>query len=305
MKAVRIHSYGHSDQIRLEDVPRPNPGPGDVLVRVRAAGVNPVDWKIREGYLKDSLAISFPYTLGQDFSGEIEDVGPDVAGFKRGDAVFGFASGAYAEYVTVRAGTMAQKPRTIDFDASAAIPTPCLTAYELVVDVLRLTKDQVVLIHGAAGGVGAFAVQIARWKQARVVATVSAADAPEVRSLGAQEVIDYKSERFEDRVKEVDAVIDLVGGQTLARSYGVVKPGGMVVSIVSPPDQRLLADRKLRGRFFRMERDGLRLGKLADLIDRGTLQVRVKQLYPLLAAREAQDLSQTGQSHGKIVLRVG
>jgi NADPH:quinone reductase-like Zn-dependent oxidoreductase len=305
MKAVRIHSYGHSDQIRLEDVPRPAPGPGDVLVRVRSAGVNPVDWKIREGYLKDSMAVSFPFTLGQDFAGEIEECGPDVAGFHRGDSVFGFASGAYAEYVTVRAGSIAQKPRNVDFDGAAAIPTPGLTAYELVSDVLRVAKGQTVLIHGAAGGVGGFAVQLARWKEARIVATASTADAAELRQLGADEVIDYKSDRFEDRVKNVDAVMDLVGGPTLARSYDVVKPGGIVVSVVSPPDQRLLAARQLRGKFFRMERDALRLAKLADLIDRGTVKVRVRQRYPLLAAREAQDLSQNGKSHGKIVLRLG
>jgi len=305
MKAVRIHSYGHSDQIRLEDVPRPAPGTGDVLVRVRAAGVNPVDWKIREGYLKDSLAVSFPFTLGQDFAGEIEECGPDVAGFGRGDPVFGFASGAYAEYVTVRAGGVARKPESVDFETAAAIPTPGLTAYELVSDVLGLEPNHTVLINGAAGGVGAFAVQLARGKGARVVATASADDASDLRRLGADEVIDYKSERFEARVKDVDAVIDLVGGQTLARSYEVVKPGGTVVSIVSPPDQRLLAERRLRGKFFRMERDALRLGKLADLIDRGTVKVRVRQFYPLLAAREAQDLSQAGKSRGKIVLRVG
>jgi NADPH:quinone reductase-like Zn-dependent oxidoreductase len=305
MKAARIHSYGHSDQIRLEEVPRPPIGPGDVLVRVRAAGVNPVDWKIREGYLKDSLALSFPFTLGQDFAGEVEECGPDVGGFKRGDAVFGFASGAYAEYVSVRTGSLAQKPRTVDFDTAASIPTPGLTALELISDVVRLAKDQVVLIHGAAGGVGGFAVQIARWKEAKIFATASASDAAEVRQLGAHEVIDYRTERFEDRLKDVDAVVDLVGGPTLARSYGVVKPGGLVVSIVSPPDQRILTARRIRGMYFRMERDALRLGKLAELIDRGILKVRVKQLYPLLAAKEAQDLSQEGRSHGKIVLHVG
>jgi len=304
MKAVRIHSYGHADQIRVEETPRPPVGAGEVLVKVRSAGVNPVDWKIREGYLKNAMAVSFPYTLGQDFAGEVSECGPDVVGFKTGDAVFGFASGTYAEFVSVRSGSLAQKPRSIDFDTSASIPTPGLTAYQLISDTVRVEKDQLVLIHGAAGGVGAFAVQLAHWKGARVVATASFADATDLLQLGAQEVIDYKSERFEDHVKDVDAVVDLVGGDTLTRSIGVVKPGGILVSIVAAPDERLLRERQIRGRFFRMQRDALELAKLADLIDRGTLKARVKQIFPLSLAREAQELSQAGKAHGKIVLRV-
>jgi NADPH:quinone reductase-like Zn-dependent oxidoreductase len=304
MKAARIHAYGNSDQIRIEDVPRPAVGPGDVLVRVRAAGVNPVDWKIREGYLKSVLALSFPYALGQDFAGEIVECGPDVAGFKTGDAVFGFASGTYGEFVSARVGTIAQKPRTIDFNSAAAVPTPGLTAYEVINDVARLGKDQTVLIHGGAGAVGSLAVQFARMKEARVVATASQEDGPEVMQLGAHAVIDYKNERFENRVKDVDVVVDLVGGETLARSYAVVKPGGIIVSLVLPPDEKKLQERQIRGRYFRMERDGLRLGKLADLIDRGMLKVRIKHLLPLLAAKEAQDLTQSGQAHGKVVLHL-
>ncbi|HLY10368.1 MAG TPA: NADP-dependent oxidoreductase [Planctomycetota bacterium] len=302
MRAARIYAYGHSDQIRLEDAPRPAIGPGDVLVKVRAAGVNPVDWKIREGYFRDSMAVSFPFTLGQDFSGDVTECGPDVGGFKRGDSVFGFASGAYAEFVSVRAGALAQKPRSIDYQMAASIPTPGLTAYQLIIDIIRAAKDQSILIHGAAGGVGAFAVQLARWKGARVMATASSEDLPELKQLGAYEVIDYKSERFEDRVKGVDAVVDLVGGETLARSYSVVKPGGIVVSIVGPPDQHQLQLKQIRGQFYRMQRDADDLKKLADLIHRGTLKVRVKQAFPLMLAKEAQDLSQGGRSHGKIVL---
>lgn len=302
MKAVRIYAYGHSDQIRVEDIPRPSLGPGDVLVKVRAAGVNPVDWKIREGYLKDSLAVSFPFTLGQDFSGEIAECGPDVVGFKPGDAVFGFASGAYAEFVVARPGSLAQKPRSVDFPTAASIPTPGLTAYQLISDVVRVAKDQRILIHGAGGAVGSFAVQLARWKGATVIGTASGGDAPELLDLGAQEIIDYKTERFDQRVKDVDAVVDLVGGDTLARSYGVVKPGGMVVSIVSPPDQRLLGLRQLQGKFFRMQRDAAELARLADLVDRGTVKARVKQLFPLVMAKEALDLSQSGKAHGKIDL---
>lgn len=304
MKAVRIHAYGHSDQIRVEDLPRPGAAAGEVLVKVRAAGLNPVDWKVREGYLRDVLAVHFPLTLGQDIAGEIVETGPDTVGFKAGDAVFGFASGAYAEYVAVRSSWLAQKPKALDFLSAAAIPTPGLTACQLIHDVVQVQPGQRILIHGAAGGVGSIAVQLAALQGGRVIATASESDADELRQLGAAEVIDYKNQRFEAVVTDVDAVVDLVGGDTLARSTTVVKPGGHIVSIVGMPDQAELRKRQIRGTYHRMQRDALGLGKLADLIDRGQLKVRVKQVFPLTLAKEAQDLSQSGRSHGKIVLMV-
>jgi NADPH:quinone reductase-like Zn-dependent oxidoreductase len=304
MKAVRIHSYGHADQMKIEDAPRPAIRPDGALVRIRAAGVNPVDWKIREGYLKDVLRASFPLTLGQDFAGDIVEVGKDLLNFKVGDKVFGVASGTYAEYTTISGNDLVRMPLSTDHATAASLPTAGLTAYQLVFDVVKAAKDQRLLIHGGAGGVGSIAVQLARSKQARVFATASALDIPYLRSLGAVEAIDYRSERFEQKLRDVDAVIDLVGGDTLARSYQVLRSGGMVVSAVARPDDQELSKRNLRGVIFIMKRDPAQLAELAALVDAGVVKAKVSQILPLSDAPKAHDLSQKGRSKGKIVLQV-
>ena len=297
MKAIRIHAYGHSDQIHIEEAESPAVGSHDVLLRIRDAGVNPVDWKIREGVLRDFLPTTLPLTLGQDVAGEIVELGTEVFGFRVGDPVFGFASGAYAEYAAAKASEIALKPRRLDFDESAALPTAALTAWQLVMDFAKLVEGQSVLIHGAAGGVGGFAVQLARWRGARVIATASRRDADYLQSLGVERVIDYKTEEFENFVRGADAVIDLVGGDTLDRSYAVVKEGGVIVSTVGPADG-------VRARAMMMRRDGEQLARLADLVDQNILRPRVDQILPLTDAAIAQDLSQTGRTNGKIVLHV-
>lgn len=304
MKAVRIHTYGHADQMKFEETPRPAIRNDEALVRIRAAGVNPVDWKIREGYLKDVLRSSFPLTLGQDFAGDIVEVGKDVRNFKPGDKVFGFASGTYAEYATLSVRDLVRMPATTDYAAAASLPTAGLTAYQLVLGVVHAAKDQRILIHGAAGGVGSFAVQLARARDARILATASALDAPYLKTLGVDTIIDYRTERFEQRVKDVDAVIDLVGGETLARSYSVLKPGGVVVSAVAKPDEAELSKRKLRGQSFSMRRDPAELAQLAALVDAGVVKPKVSQILPLSDAPTAHELSQKGKSKGKIVLQV-
>jgi NADPH:quinone reductase-like Zn-dependent oxidoreductase len=304
MKAVRIHNYGHADQMRIEDAPRPMIRADGAIVRIRAAGVNPVDWKIREGYLKDVLRAAFPLTLGQDFAGDIVELGKDVRDFKAGDKVFGFASGTYAEYATLSGGDLVRMPASVDYAAAASLPTAGLTAIQLVFDVVKAAKDQRILIHGGAGGVGSFAVQLARSKQARVFATASALDIPYLQSLGAEQAIDYRSERFEQKLKDVDAVIDLVGGDSLARSYQVLRNGGLVVSAVAKPDDAEIAKRNLRGVIFVMKRDPAQLAELAALVDAGVVKPKVGQVLPLADARKAHDLSQKGKSKGKIVLQV-
>src|SRR5436190_6416995 len=189
MKAIRIHSYGHSDQMKLEETPRPAIRQDEALIRIRAAGVNPVDWKIREGFLKDVQRASFPLTLGQDFAGDIVEVGKDIRDFKVGDKVFGFASGAYAEYTTLSARELVRMPASTDAATAASLPTPGLTAFQLIVDVVQATPNLRILIHGAAGGVGSIAVQLARSKGALVSATASALDIPYLQSLGATQII--------------------------------------------------------------------------------------------------------------------
>jgi NADPH:quinone reductase-like Zn-dependent oxidoreductase len=304
MKAIRINSYGHADQMKLEDAPRPAIRGDEALVRIRAAGVNPVDWKIREGYLKETMRSSFPLTLGQDFAGDIVEIGKDVGDFKVGDKVFGFVPGSYAEFARLGAKDLVPMPTTTDYATAASIPTAGLTAFQLVFHVVPTAKDLRILIHGAAGGVGSFAVQLARSKEARVFATASATDAAYLKGLGVEQVIDYRSERFEEKLKDLDAVIDLVGGETLARSYQVLKKGGIITSTVAAPDNDEVQRRGLRGGFFLMKKDPSQLARLGTMVDQGVVKTKVSQVLPLADAPRAHDLSEKGKSRGKIVLQV-
>jgi NADPH:quinone reductase-like Zn-dependent oxidoreductase len=304
MKAIRIHSYGHSDQMKLEDAPRPAIKSTQALVRIRAAGVNPVDWKIREGYLKDALRASFPLTLGQDFAGDIVEAGNGIHDFKVGDKVFGFAPGSYAEFATLGAKDLVHMPTTVDYAGAAALPTAGLTAYQIIMDVIKASKDQKILIHGAAGGVGSIAVQLARTKEARIFATASGSDAEYLKSLGVERVIDYRSERFEQVFKDLDAVVDLIGGETLARSYQVLRKGGDLVSSVAVPDEGELRTRGLKGKRFLMKKDPTQLARLGTMVDQGILVVKVGQVLPLSDAPRAHELGEAGKSRGKIVLQV-
>ncbi|HEV3029772.1 MAG TPA: NADP-dependent oxidoreductase [Planctomycetota bacterium] len=304
MKAIQIHSYGNSGELKLEDVPNPSIRGNEALIRVRAAGVNPFDWKLREGYFKDWIPASFPLTLGVDFAGDIAQVGKEVSDFRVGDRVFGFASGAYSEYSTVPEKDLVHMPRTVDHDTAASLPTPGVTAYQLVLDAVRATKGLRVLVHGAAGSVGALAVQLARLQGARVFATASGRDTEYLKSLGVEQVIDYRTERFDEKLKDLDAVIDLVGGETLARSYAVLKPGGIVVSAAGTPDSAEAERRRIRAQHFVAQRDPSHLAHLARLVDQGVLKPRVGRVLPLAEARQAQDLSQKGSAGGKIVLHV-
>lgn len=306
MKAARIHSFGGSDKITIEeDVPPPKLGVGEVLVRIRDAGVNPIDWKIREGFLKEQMDTEFPMTLGQDFAGEVVEVGDQAPGFKPGDEVFGFAHGSYAELATVPANAMALKPKTVDFTTAASIPTAGLTAWQIIVDVANVRKDQKVLIHGAAGGVGSLAAQLAKWKGALVIATAAAEDAAYLREIGVDRVIDYKAEKFEERVNGVDLVVDLIGSAVLGRSYPVLKKqGSLLVSTVGQPDPNALDRIGAKGVRFVMKRDASELGQLAKLIDQGIVKPRLAEIFPLDEAKKAQDILQQGRSHGKIVLEV-
>lgn len=306
MKAVRIHSYGHSDQIRVEEnVPRPELKPNEVLIQIRDAGVNPIDWKIREGYLKERMPSSFPLTLGQDCSGEIVEVGAGVKKLKVGDEVFGFAHGSYAEFATATEDSVALKPEKVDFATAASIPTAGLAAWQLVVDIAKIQQGQSVLIHGAAGGVGSFAVQLANWKGADVFATAAAEDMAYLKQIGAKQVIDYQKEKFEDKLRDVDVILDLVGGAVLARSYSVLKKKtGLIISTVGAPDENALKKIGAKGVRFVEKRDSNELSQLASLIEQGKLQARIDEVLPLDEAKKAQDLLQKGDSHGKIVLEV-
>jgi NADPH:quinone reductase-like Zn-dependent oxidoreductase len=304
MKAIRIHEYGDAGTLRLEEVPRLSISDDQILVRVHDAGVNPVDWKIRQGYLKQVMPASFPLTIGQDFAGEVAERGKAVKRFGTGDRVFGFAQGAYAEYAAASESNVAAMPASVDFATAAALPTAGSTALQIVRDVVHARPGMTVLIHGAAGGVGSFASQIAKNFGAKVIGTASGADIEYLKSLDVDDIVDYKRERFEDKAGGVDAVVDLVGGDTLARSYAVVKRGGVLVTTVQPVDESVAKQAGIRAVQMFMKRNAADLAELAALVEKAGVQPRLAQTMSLSEARKAQELSETGRTHGKVILKV-
>ena len=305
MKAVRIHAFGGPDMLLYEDVPRPEPQANEMLVRVHAASVNPVDWKIREGFFGQS---PLPQIMGSDFSGVVEARGSDLQEFHIGEAIFGTVtdeSGSYAEYALTTVPQVARKPAEVDHVHAAALPIASLTAWQALFDKANLQAGQKVLIHATAGGVGGFAVQFANWKGAHVIGTASAQSHNFVRQLGAEEVIDYRSTKFEDLVRDVDVVFDTIGGETQERSWKVLKRGGILVSVVQPPSEQKAAAYGVRAVFLRSDHNrGDQLARIADLVVSGQVKVHVETVLPLSEARKAQELSQSGHAHGKIVLIV-
>jgi NADPH:quinone reductase-like Zn-dependent oxidoreductase len=304
MKGVCIHTFGGPDVLRLEDIAVPEPAADEMLIHVHAAGVNPVDWKIREGYFRE---MPLPVVMGRDFSGTVESLGSEVTDFQIGDEVFGDAAagrGTYAEYTIAKSAHVARKPPELDHITAAALPVAALTAWQALFDQAGLTAGQKVLIHAAAGGVGGLAVQFARQKGAHVIGTASARHAGYVRELGADEVIDYTTTRFDDLVRDVDVVFDTVGGDTQDRSWKVLRRGGILVSIVQPPPQEKSAAQGARGVFYRQQPRGDQLTRIAGLVVSGKVKLLVETILPLSEARKAQELSQGGHTQGKIVLRV-
>jgi NADPH:quinone reductase-like Zn-dependent oxidoreductase len=303
MKAVRIHEFGGPDVLKFEDIPVPNPGEGEIRIRVIAAGVNPVDWKMREGWMK----ITLPITIGLDVAGIVDALGPDVESFKPGEHAFAKASpphGGYAEYTVVRASQAAQLPKSVGFVEAAAVPTAGLTAWQALFDIAGLEKGQSVLIHGAAGGVGSFAVQFARWKGAHAIGTASSGNAQFLRSIGADEVIDYRAQSFEDAVHNADVVLDTVGGDTFERSWGVLRPGGFLVTTVAEVPDGAAKAHGVRAAHMVSQADGRELARIAALIDEGRIKPLVTTVLPLSEARRAQEMSEGRHTRGKIVLLV-
>lgn len=308
MKAIRIHNYGDGDVLRHEEAPLPEPGPEDVRIRVHAAAVNPVDWKIRQGHLASMLPHAMPLTLGWDVSGVVEQLGPEVSDLVVGDAVYSrpdiMRNGGYAEYVVVRADEVAAKPRSLSHNEAAAVPLAALTAWQGLFDHAQLAKGERVLIHAGAGGVGSFAIQLAKWAGAHVIATASAANESLVRDLGADDFVDYRSQRFEEVLSPVDVVLDTIGGETQERSLSLLTTGGRLFSVVGTPDPERLAAAGVRGGMYMVQpsRDGLR--QIGGLIDAGNVRVLIDSVFPLSEVRAAHTKSETGRAKGKIVLEV-
>ena len=306
MKAVRIHRFGAPEVIVIEDVPKPVPNDGEVVVKVEAAGVGPWDALIRRG--KSALPQALPLTLGSDFSGVIDSVGPGVERFQVGDEVFGVTAesftGACAEYARAKSSMIAPKPRTLNYGHAASVPVVSVAAWQMVFEFAELSAGQSVLIHGGAGNVGAYAVQFAKQAGAMVITTAAAGDASYIRSLGGVGVIDYRASRFEEKVKEVDAVIDTVGGEILERSYGVVKRGGVIVSSSAVHYQDKAEQHGVRVSFFLAQVTAERLQEIAELIDAGRLKTEVGEVLWLDEARRAHEMIE-GAPHrrGKIILK--
>lgn len=308
MKAVRIHSYGGVEVLSYEDAPRPEIKEDEVLIRVHAAGINPVDWKVREGYLKEMLPHRLPLILGWDVSGVIEEVGSQVTDVQVGEEVYArpdiARDGAYAEYIAVRAREVARKPQSVDHTTAAAVPLAALTAWQSLFDAAGLTAGQRVLIHAAAGGVGTFAVQLAKWRGAHVIGTASAHNAEFLREIGADEVIDYRATRFDNAVSGVDMVFDTIGGETQERSWQVMKKGSVLVSIISPPAEETARAHGVRPAYVFVQPNAAQLGELAKLIDDRLVKPVVSTILPLSEARRAHELSESGHTRGKMVLEV-
>jgi NADPH:quinone reductase-like Zn-dependent oxidoreductase len=306
MMAWCVHEFGPPEIMRFERIPVPSSGPGEVLVKVRAAGVGPWDSWIRAG--RSALPQPLPLTLGSDLSGDIQAVGPDISDLSVGDQVYGVTNprfiGAYAEYALASAAMIARKPTLLTYIEAASVPVIAVTAWQGLFEQAQLKAGQAVLIHGGAGNVGAYAVQLARHAGIRTIATAATADVAFVRKLGADTVIDFKIQRFEDEVRDVDAVLDLVGGETQKRSFRVLRRGGKLISAVSSPDQDLAKSHGVDAAFFLVNVTTRHLTEIADLIDRGSLRTRVGTVLPLAGGREAHFIleGQRPSPKGKIVL---
>lgn len=307
MKAARIHRFGLPDVIAIDDVPCPAPAAGEVLVRVSHAGVGPWDALIREQ--KSVVRSALPITLGSDLSGTIAAVAPGITQFQAGDKVYGVTNpefvGAHAEFALARASMIARKPESLSFGQAASAPVISVTAWQMLFDYAKATPGQTILIHGAGGNVGAFAVQLAAQAGLHVIGTASAGDEPYVRSLGAASVIDYRASRFEELAPNVDIVLDTVGGETRERSFAIIKPGGILVSAVSDQMPKPGTAENVRAVFFLVEVTTERLDAITDLFNRGLLIARVGSVLPLEGVRTAHEML-AGAPHkpGKILLRV-
>ena len=307
MKAVRVHEFGSPDVLMLDDISRPTPQAGEVLVRVAAAGVGPWDAWIREG--KSKVAPPPPLTLGSDIAGVVESAAVDVADFKPGDEVYGATNeqfcGGYAGYAVAKAGMIAPKPKLLSMVEAASVPVVAVTAWQMLFEYAKAKAGQTVLIHGAAGNVGAYAVQLAKRAGLKVAATASSSDAPMLRKLGADLVIDYRQEKFEEVLSRIDIVLDTVGGDTKRRSFSILKKTGILVSAVSANDADVPPGHEQQAVFFYVAVTTARLNELTRRFDSHELRTQVGSLLPLEQARKAHEmLAGAPHARGKIVLQV-
>lgn len=303
-----MHAYGGPEMLKFEDAPRPESKDDEILIRVVAASVNPVDVAIRQGYLAELIGNKFPLIPGMDVAGVVEKTGARISKFKVGDPVYAFftlaSEGGYAQFAVAKESEAAAKPKTVTFAQAAAVPAAASTAWQVLVDTAKVTAGQTVLIHGGSGGVGHFAIQIAKARGAKVIATASTANQDFLKQMGADQAVDYTKTKFEEAAKDVDVVLDTVGGDTLKRSYDVVKKGGIIVSIVDEPEQATLDAHGIRGVTLRSTPKASVLEELTRLIDAKKITPVVSRAFPLQEALKAQDQIATRHTRGKIVFQV-
>lgn len=302
MKAIRVYEFGGVNQLKLEDIEKPIPKEDEVLVKVFYAGVLPSDFKIRQGKFGKKR---FPYTPGIAISGVIEEIGKDVSGFKLGDAVFGRTKrGAYKEYATIPMKHLTHKPEKLTFKEAATITAGAETAWEALFSKGKLKKGQRVLIHGASGGVGHFAVQLAKWKGSHVVGTASSKNQHFLKEIGVDQAIDYTVQKFEKEVTQVDLVIDLIGGETQSKSWSIIKPGGKLVSLIGIND-KVASKYPLVTAIYSQTSPALKeLAQLSELMANGTINTEIEALFPLEQVREATKKCESGHGRGRILLQI-
>jgi NADPH:quinone reductase-like Zn-dependent oxidoreductase len=313
MKSAQINRYGRSEVIEFnQNTPLLNLSSEKILVDVKAAGVNPIDWKISEGYMKQMISLQFPSTLGMDFSGIIKEVSKDISTeeYKQGDEVYGQASvtnggtGAFAEIALTNTDNVALKPKSLNYAEAAALPLVGVSAWQALVENMELSKDQKILIHGGAGGIGSIAIPLAKNLDAYVATTASSDDKEFVQNLGADEVIDYKSQDFEELVHDYDAVYDTVGGQTYTKSFKVLKKGGIIVSMLEPPNSDLMEKFGVKAIFQLTQVNKDRLTQLAKWIDKNNIKIHVDKTFSLDETAKALDYVKDVHPRGKVIIKI-
>jgi NADPH:quinone reductase-like Zn-dependent oxidoreductase len=310
MKAIVIDQYGDKEELKEKELAKPDPETDKVLIKIQAAAVNPIDWKLRYGYLKEKFPFEFPIVLGWDAAGIVEKVGEDVDAFQKGDRVFVRPEltnrGTYAEYTTAKAELLAKIPDNISFKEAAAVPLAGLTAYQCLLDVGNLDSGEKVLIHAGAGGVGSFAVQIAKNLGAYVATTASSKNVEFLKSLGADEVIDYTEADFSQELEDYDLVVDTLGGEVQEKSFEVLKNRGKLVSIVEEPDQKKADQHGVEADFHWLIPDGKELAILAEMMEKEELKPVVGTEFPFTeqGLKDAHELSETHHARGKIVIKI-
>lgn len=310
MRAAQLTHYGGEEAVTVAaDAPQPKVGPEQVLVKVAAASINAIDWKIREGIMQQMAPVTFPATMGGDLAGTIVEIGEKVEGFEVGQAVYGqtnpfSGAGSFAELTPIATANVAAKPQTTDFIQTAALPLTAVSAYQALAETLHLQAGQKILIHGGAGGIGSVAIQLAKHLGAYVAATAAAEDLGFVKEMGADEIIDYTSQKFEELLQNYDAVFDTVGGETAIKSYKVLKSGGQLVSMATAPDEALATEHSITASAQQTRVTTERLQKVAELVDQGVLKPAVDRVFPLDQTPEALEYMRRGHHRGKVVIKV-